>query len=532
MVRFLGVWLVRVVEVDRICVVIACTCREQMLSEMRQAVHKGARFIELRLDYLTDVDDFSRLLDDKPCTLLATVRRSEDGGKWQRGEEARRRAIGDAIRGGFDWVDVETDIADEIPRSGQARRIVSYHDFREVPANLESLHTRMCRQDADVVKIAVRGHTPADNLRVLSLIPNAERPTVAFCMGEIGFPTRLLQAKLGSPFTYASFDQQLAPGMPTFQQLKQLYRYDTIDAHTRIYGVLGDPVGHSLSPLIHNAAYGAMGINALYLPFRVPREELAAALEENERIAVDGYSVTIPHKEAAAALAVTRDDAVEGCKAANTLVRCAAVLGGEGKRPCPPQHSLTSSHGFTAYNTDHTAIRECLREWLPIFGLSPATLAGRTVLVLGAGGVSRAAAHGLKADGAQVIVTNRTAQRAEALAAELGCRFVAWDERNTVASDILINGTSVGMHPHLSDSPMDAHGLRAGLVVFDTVYTPEETRLVQVARERGCHIITGVELFVRQAATQFAHFVGRKPPLELLRETIRQALASRSEGGR
>src|SRR5262249_45867562 len=160
-------------------------------------------------------------------------------------------------------------------RFKDVKRIVSYHNVREVPTNLEEVHARMCKQDADVVKIAVRANSALDNLRVLKLLKNPPRPTVAFCMGEVGLPSRLLAARLGGPFTYGAFNKErgIAPGLPSFHELKNVYHYEKIDADTKVFGVVGDPVAHSLSPLIHNRVFRALGVNAVYLPFRVTRAE-------------------------------------------------------------------------------------------------------------------------------------------------------------------------------------------------------------------------------------------------------------------
>src|SRR4051812_35849064 len=291
--------------------------------EVQEAAKQGARLIELRLDFLKKAPDFKRLLENKPCPMIATVRRPPDGGKWDGSEDARRMLLRQAVVGGFDWVDLETDVAEAIPRFGKVRRIVSYHNFREMPADLEKIHERMCGQDADVVKIVVRAQHPNDNLRVLGLVKNTRKPTVAFCMGDLGFPSRILQAKYGAPFTYAAFNKErnIAPGMPSFTEVTKVYHYHEIGPDTAVYGVIGDPVGHSLSPLIHNKAFRKLGVAAVSLPFRVPRDTLGDFLKAFERVPVKGYSVTIPQKEAAAVIARDKDETVERTNAANTLVR-------------------------------------------------------------------------------------------------------------------------------------------------------------------------------------------------------------------
>jgi 3-dehydroquinate dehydratase/shikimate dehydrogenase len=491
--------------VDPICVVIGRTRHKMVQAEIREAHRQGAGLIEIRLDYLRNVPDFKRLLADKPCPLVATCRRAEDGGKWAGTEAARQMLLRQAIVAGFDWVDLETDVADAIRRFKDVKRIVSYHNLREVPADLEGIHARMCQQDADVVKVAVRALKPTDNLRVLALLKDAPKPTVAICMGDQGMPARVLAGKYGAPFTYAGFNKErtLAPGMPTYEEILDVYHYPRIDADTQVYGVLGDPVAHSLSPLVHNHALRAAGLNAVYLPFRAPRGDLAGFLKAFDRLPVQGYSVTIPHKESAAALAKEKSAAVQLSGAANTLLR--------------------REDGFSAFNTDFDGVLAVLREHLPSAGASP--VQGKLVTVLGAGGVARAVAFACQREKAVVTVINRTADRARDLADEVGCKCADWGARHQVLADLLVNCTSVGMHPHVDVMPISPDYLKDTMTVFDTVYTPESTLLIKEARERGCRTITGVELFVRQAALQFQLFTGKDPPLELMQAVLRRALS-------
>jgi 3-dehydroquinate dehydratase/shikimate dehydrogenase len=513
-------------DVDPICVVIGRTRHRMMLAEAHEAARRGARLVELRLDLLRRPPDFSRLLENKACDYIATVRRPEDGGLWKGSEDARRTLLRQAIVAGFDWVDLETDVADAVPRFRAVRRIVSYHNFRETPEDLDEVHRRMCLQDADVVKVAVRAQQPADNLRVLRLLDNPPVPTVAFCMGDLGLPSRILGARYGAPFTYAAFNPErtLAPGMPTFHDLLRVYRYREVNADTEVYGLLGDPVAHSLSPLVHNAALRHLGLNAVYLPFRVPSDDLADYLRALEAIPVRGYSVTIPHKEKALESAHHQDPVAARIQAANTLVR-----GEDGS--------------WSACNTDYQAVLDTLRAHLTAFAppadAPPATgiitelppeqqglLQSRAVTVLGAGGIARAVAFAVQREGALLTISNRTTERAAKLAADVGCRHVEWAARHTVLAEVFINCTSVGMHPDVDDSPLHASVLKPGVTVFDTVYNPETTMLVKEARARGCNVITGVDLFVRQAALQFRMFTGREPPLELMRREVKRALSA------
>ena len=493
---------------EHLCVVVGRTRHKMIQVEIQEASKRGARMIELRLDFLAKAPDYKRLLENKPCPLIATFRRPQDGGRWGGTEEDRLMQLRQAIVAGFDWVDLETDVADKIRRFGAVKRIVSYHDMREVPDDLELIHERMCRQDADVVKIAVRAQDPADNLRVLKLLDKPATPTVAFCMGDMGIPSRILAAKHGAPFTYAAFNRErnVAPGLPSFDEMMRVYHYEQVNADTQVFGVIGDPVGHSLSPLVHNTAFRHLGINSVYLPFRVPRGELEGFLKSFDALPVKGYSVTIPHKEAAAALAQHKDGPVSQTQSANTLIR--------------------GSDGFTAFNTDYSAAVDSILANMPpsLDGGTP-TLNSRVVLLVGAGGVGRAVAHAVHREGALLTVVNRTPETAHHLAEELGCRAVDWAARNSVPCEFVINCSSIGMHPNVDESPVHHSILKPGLVVFDCVYTPETTLLVKEARARGCHVVTGVDMFVRQAAQQFRLFTGQEPPVSLMEKTIRRALS-------
>jgi 3-dehydroquinate dehydratase/shikimate dehydrogenase len=493
---------------EGICVVIGRTRHKMMQIEIQEAAKRGARMIELRLDFLAKAPDFKRLLADKPCPMVATVRRKQDGGRWAGTEEERLMLLRQAIVAGFDWVDLEIDIADKIRRYKDVKRIISYHNLRELPSDYEKIYVNLCKQDPDVVKFTVTAQQPEDNVRVLDLLRNPPVPTVAFCMGDLGVASRILTRRCGAPFTYAAFNKErgIAPGLLSFDELRHVYQYDHVSPSTAVYGVIGDPVGHSLSPLIHNRAMRQVGVDGVYLPFRVPRGDLAAFLKTFDRFPVNGYSVTIPHKEAAAACATYKDEQVTRIRAANTLVR--------------------TKDGWAAFNTDAQAALEVLEA-----NLSPGPdgakvpLLSRSVLVLGAGGVARALAHGLQGRVGQLTLSNRSAERAHQLANEVGCRAVEWSLRNTVLADLLINCTSVGMYPNMDESPIHQSFLKPGVMVFDTIYTPENTLLIKEARARGCHVLTGVEMFIRQAALQFGLFTGKEAPLDLMRTLVRRALS-------
>lgn len=494
-----------------ICVSIGRSRHKHMLAEHKHLAEEGAKLVELRLDYINARVNLQRLLNDRPTPVIITYRREQDGGKFSGSTEQRMTLLREAIALGADYVDIEEDIADKIPRYGKTKRIISYHNFRHTPDDLEALHERMTKLDADVVKLATMAHQPHDNVRMLDLVKNSSIPTAGMCMGDIGTPSRILGAKFGAPFTYATFhhERSLAPGQLSFQQMTEIYDYESIGPDTDVYGVIADPVAHSLSPHIHNAALRAAGIDAVYVPFRVPSDTLGEFMENAPRLGLKGLSVTIPHKEAIAAHLTKVDAAAKGIAAVNTV----ALRDGQ-------------VHG---YNTDCKGAMDALEQGLRGPDQKPtpgeaSILAGKRVLVLGAGGVSRAILYGLQKRGAQAIVASRTKKRADTLAKEFGARAVEWGARHNVEAHVLVNGTPIGMHPNVDETPFGKTYLKPSMVVFDTVYNPESTLLVKEARNQGCRVVTGVEMFVGQAELQFMVFTGAEPPAGVMRETLKRAI--------
>ncbi len=489
-----------------ICVSIGRSRHKHMMAEHRHLVEQGAEMVELRLDYVSSRVNIQRLIKERPCPVVVTVRREQDGGKYSGSEEARQVMLREAIANGVEYVDLEEDIAADIPRFGNTKRIVSYHNLRNTPDNLRELHDRMATLDADIIKIATMANHPHDNLRVLEMMQESDVPTIGMCMGDIGTPSRILGAKFGAPFTYATFhhERALAPGQLSFDQMIHVYRHNDIGRDTAVYGVIADPIGHSLSPQVHNAAFGAAGIDAVYVPFRVPFDMLSEFMDDVPRLGVRGLSVTIPHKEAIAKYVTKVDPAVKGIGAVNTvLFKDGEVIG---------------------YNTDYKAAMDCLERSFGEIGAQPSPLKNKRIMVLGSGGVARAVMYGLSRRDAKVTTCDQERGRAQILADTFGARAVDWQARHNAETDIVINCTPVGMHPNVDESPFQKSYLRPAMTVMDMVYNPESTLLLKEARAHGCKVATGVEMFVRQAALQFMLFTGRDAPHELMRDTVKRAI--------
>ncbi|MFO0812570.1 MAG: shikimate dehydrogenase [Gemmatales bacterium] len=489
-----------------ICVSIGRTRHKMMMLECDLAAQAGAEMIELRLDFLSRAIDLKRLMANKKCPLVATIRRREDGGRWSKTEDERQMLMRLAIVGGFDWVDIETDIADKIKRYGQVKRIVSYHNPKELPKNLEEIFEKMHHQDADVLKVAVKIDKPQDVWRVMRLMKHGKKPTVAIAMGDYGVPSRLLGAKFGAPFTYAAFNKErgIAPGMLSFDEVRDQYDYNRINKDTKIYAVVGDPILHSMSPIAHNAAFRHLGMNCVYIPMQVPKNDFIDTLQAMGKIPIQGYSVTMPHKEAVNELATEKDELVTLCHAGNTLI------------PVPG--------GFRGYNTDFPAAHAALRHAMADME-SGDSVQGRLVLILGAGGTARTLAHGLHREGALVVIANRSMEKGLGLADQIGCRAVDWNARNSQHCEIIINCTPVGQHPEVDESPLHPSVFRPGLVVMDCVYNPETTMMIREAKDRGCRVVTGVEMFIRQAAEQFRLFTDQPAPIDVMTAAVRRQIS-------
>ncbi len=495
-----------------ICVSIGRGRHRHMMAEHRHLVEQGAGLVELRLDYLRSKINLPRLLENRPSPVVITIRREQDGGMYAGTEEQRTVLLRTAIAAGVDYVDLEEDVASKIPRFGKTKRIVSYHDFRKTPDDLDAIHARLAAQDADVVKLATMANHPCDNLRMLELVARSPIPTVGMCMGDIGVPSRILTGRFGAPFTFATFNSEraLAPGQLSFEEMREIYNYDEIGPDTEVYGVIGDPIGHSLSPLIHNRAFRQLKLNKVYVPFRVPPESLSAFLAEARSFGLRGLSVTIPHKEAVLPYLQQRHESVLGIHAANTIMFDGTELVG--------------------INTDYQAALESLEKAVAEIE-EHSGIAGCTALVLGSGGAAKAVAYGLKKRGADVQISSRTAENGERLAQYLDCAACPWDRRGSVQADIVVNCTPLGMHPKVNDSAMEKSWLRPGAVVFDTVYNPENTLLIKDAASRGCYTVTGVDMFVRQAALQFQLFTGEEAPVDVMRDTLKRATSAVKHGG-
>jgi 3-dehydroquinate dehydratase/shikimate dehydrogenase len=508
------------------------------LRDAEQARASGADLVEYRIDRLFngEGDDEGQravlqLVADSPVPCIVTCRSADEGGEYD-GDDSARVSLIEALGTADDppkYIDFEAaaygrsaNLRQKINLAIQHDRqvrdvstglILSAHDFHSRPSNLFALLASMRSHDAaKVIKLAFRARSIRDNLEIFDILRERDRPTIVLGMGEHGLMSRVLAPKFGGFLTFASLTEQggTAPGQPTIAQLRGRYRFDSIGEATKVYGVIGDPVAHSISPDVHNAGFESVGHDGVYLPLRIDAgwESFKATLLSllaYEPLDFRGASVTIPHKENLLRLAIEQAAAGEsweispvafGAGAANTL-----AVRDDGTR--------------FVDNTDALALKSLLREALS------SGLAGVPVVVLGAGGVARGACAALLEEGARVTVCNRTTERAERLRDELheklseapgSIEVAEWDERHSLEAHAWINGTSIGMSGAGAEgeSPLDFERLETpeDAVVLDTVYAPRRTALLAQAEDKGLRTIDGVSVFVRQAIAQSVLWTG------------------------
>jgi 3-dehydroquinate dehydratase/shikimate dehydrogenase len=341
-----------------------------------------------------------------------------------------------------------------------------------------------------------------DNVAVTKFLEKKadERSMVMLCMGEQGIISRLLTVRAGSAFTFAAANpgEETAPGQIAARTLRETYRIDRVDAATRVYGVAGDPISHSLSPVMMNTAFRRENLNAVYLALHAKTmKDLMACVRD---IPIHGLSITMPYKEEIIAHLDNTDPVTARIGACNTVIRSQ-----EGKL-----------YGF---NTDIAGVIRPLEQRLSI--------ANSRFLVLGAGGAARAAVFGLKERGAEVYVSNRTSVTGQKLARQAKARFVKRAQLPKMSFDVIINATPIGMKSEKEPPPLNEKELNARYL-FEMVYSAPETRLVKMARAKGMHIISGAEMFVHQGARQFEIWTGKPAPIDEMQRVVLHALEQRA----
>ena len=498
-------------SMPRICVALGFSSADRLLEHARSEVEAGETFLEFRLDHLDNpergVAAIRTLLGESAdCSVVATCRRRQNHGRFNGSVEEQIRILEAAVEAGARAVDVEIETAEsagarvEILR-GRARVVLSYHNFEGTPG-MEAVLRRMTRIPADAYKLVTTARKPSDNSRVLSLARLHPRmPLVVLGMGETGFPSRVLSTVFGGLFTYAAprSAEGTAAGQVCARQLRQLYRIEKLGRGAKIYAVIADPVRHSISPAVHNRAFQARRIDAVYVPFLVQPAQLRDYMTAAGNLPVAGFSVTIPHKQRIMRYLDVIDPLARRIGAVNTVWRKAGKWRGT--------------------NTDAEGVRTPLGRHL--------RLAKSSVLLVGNGGAARGAAFALADAGAKVSIVGRSVDRVRALAKACGAEPLLREQAEARHFDALVHATPLGMTPNVDDC-FFANRIPAD-VVFDMVYNPIETVLLRRAREQGLTVIRGTEMFLEQAARQFEIWTGETAPRPVMEKAAMEALAGHSE---
>ena len=498
-------------RLPRVCVAVIGSDVNEMVEKAEGLVRDNS-FLEFRLDYLSNpglaLVKVKRFTESHPGTVvIATCRRVAAGGKFRGSIASQLDILSKAATAGCQLVDVELQTASKCrPEQLQKLRhrtalILSFHDFRATKKLDETLE-KILAYPADFYKIVSTATTLSDNVSMIKFLAREgdRHSLVSMCMGEQGIISRVLGLRAGSVFTFAaaSAGEATAPGQVTAQELRSVYRIEQVDAATRVYGVVGDPIAHSLSPAIMNAAFRRENVNAVYLALHA--KTLKDLLNCVREIPIHGISVTMPYKEAILPYLDNTDSHTTKIGACNTVVRAQ-----NGKL-----------YGF---NTDAAGIVRPLERRLN-------TLEGARILVIGAGGAARAAVFGLKERGSEVYILNRSAAPAKKLAHQAHARIMKRPDLRKLAFDVIINATPVGMGS-TRETPLEEKEINARYV-FDMVYDPAETKLLKLARERGAQIIPGIEMFVHQGARQFEIWTGKPAPWDEMLRVVLLALQERT----
>ncbi len=498
-------------RLPRVCVAITGDDANQM-AEKAEGLVRDNPFLEFRLDYLSKpalgLPRIKRFIENHPgIMVIATCRRAANGGKFRGSVASQLDILSKAAAAGCQLLDLELQTASKCKPAqlqklrSKAALILSFHDFRATKKLDETLE-KMTAYPADFYKVVSTATTLADNVTLIKFLAREgdRHSLISMCMGEQGIISRVLGVRAGSVFTFASATagEETAPGQVTAQELRNVYRIEQLDVATRVYGVVGDPIAHSLSPAIMNAAFRRENVNAVYLTLHAKTlKDLLTCVKE---IPLHGISVTMPYKEAILAHLDNSDSHTSKVGACNTVVRAQ-----DGKL-----------YGF---NTDTAGIVRPLERRLN-------TIEGARILVLGAGGAARAAVFGLKERGAEVYILNRSLGPAKKLAHQARARIMKRPDLKKMSFDVIINATPVGMG-NSRETPLQDKEINARYV-FDMVYDPAETRLLKLAKERGAQIIPGIEMFVHQAARQFEIWTGKPAPFDEMLRVVTLALQERA----
>ncbi|KAM7501293.1 hypothetical protein LguiB_000197 [Lonicera macranthoides] len=497
-----------------------CETIEEMVSSMDIAKQEGADLVELCMESIS-ISHFSQLHQlFKQRTLPSIVSFRHNSPKTSRRGDSKKtclQVLRLAIELDIEFVEIEFEAASDavitelMNKRSNSKIIISSHVKGKNPSKekLGNLIALLQSTGADIIKLVVDTVYITDVAPIFHILAHSQVPVIARSVGGRGLISQLLGPKYGAFLVYCSLGGKSIPGLPSLASVKRIYKLENVNVDTKVYGVISNPVGHSKSPLLHNHAFRHTGHNGIYLPLLVDNiKEFFRVYSCND---FAGFSVGIPHKEAAVGCCDEVDPLAKSIGAVNTIVR----------RPTDGK--------LVGYNTDcegcMTAIEDALRERRIANGEASNTspLAGKVFVLVGAGGAGRALAFGAKSRGARVVVFNRNFERAKALAQAVSGEALPIERLDKFCPEngmILANASSVGMEPNIRETPLPKEALVSYELVFDVVYTPRNTRLLQEAAEVGAVVVSGIEMFIRQAIGQFKLFTNGFAPEDYMRKFV------------
>jgi 3-dehydroquinate dehydratase/shikimate dehydrogenase len=498
-------------RLPKVCVCLSAAEASDLFYQADLQVRENT-FLEFRLDYLKNplsaIPGLKRFFEYRPDAVgIAVCRRPAYGGKFRGSLSAEIDVLSKAAAAGCQIVDLELESAEALKAADfdrlheTASLLLSFHDFKR-SRDLDKTLGRMTAFSADFYKLATTATSLHDNVEMLNFLHKHkdDHAMVGLCMGEQGVMSRVLCVRAGAAFTFAAPNQgePTADGQVSAREMQETYRVDQLDAATRIYGVAANPVRHSLSPALINTAMRRENVNAVYLPLKV--ESLEDLLACVRKIPIHGLSVTMPFKEQILPLLDRSEQLTTATGSCNTVVR-------------------SQDGQLIGFNTDIQGILAPVEAQLSLSGID--------ALVIGAGGAARSAIYALKQRGAKVYILNRTPAKAQKLARQFEVNTVKRSDLVKMQFALAINTTPVGMGGS-AESPLSEKELKSVRCVFDMVYNPAETRLLQMARAQGIPAISGVEMFVHQGARQFEIWTGKPAPVEAMRAAVLRQLGVRA----
>ncbi len=509
--------IIEKINATKVCISIV----ETTLSEVKQAVQKAeqqADMLELRLDFIKDIkrEDIPLILTNiKEKPVIVTCRRKQDHGYFEGAEEERISLFVESINQNVDYIDVEYDLGREIIKkiqqkiknskdNAKTKIIISYHNFDHTPElnKLQKIYDEIKTLKPNMIKIVTKARSINDNFIIFNLLKE-KNDLVAFCMELEGQISRILAPKFRSRLTYAALEEEkhASRGQITIDGLEKVYHIKNINKETKVFGIIGSQAEHSKSKYIHNPSFKAKNINAVFIPFRVQETELhdfIKNIREQDNFNFQGVSVTQPHKISIMKYLDTIDETAQIIGAVNTLVNEDGLLVG--------------------YNTDYVGAMQALKE--------ATDLENKRILVVGAGGATRAVVYGLTKEQCEITIINRTDETAKQLAHEFNVNVqpIVKLREALEEADVIINTTSVGMKPQETECIIPSAMIPKRKIIMDIIYSPLKTRLLEMAEKNNCKTIKGDRMLLFQGIKQFQLWTKQDPDSTIMEQELHKYL--------